>query len=336
MKWLTLTLLSIAFILVCFVPAPVITQTRERIVGQTPGEVVKVDVDLVVLDALIMQKKTSRVVGGLKQESFILSEDGVKQQITNFSQDAYPLSVLLLVDRGGCLDPFGSEVRRATMEALKRLKPEDEVALMTYHNTVELIEGFSRDRSRITAALNRVPEHDEEANHCLNLAFYKAAQYMIQASNPTGRRVIIVITGVTSNFDCDGPSGNAAMQEVFESGSVVCGLIPSSAGQRMESGIMRTATSIGGLFKAPTLRINKLAEETGGEVLDDKPENLDRAFNTLIDHLRSRYSIGFVSSNKKRDGSLRKLKLEISPAAQKSQQGKLVVRTRRTYVAPKS
>jgi VWFA-related protein len=336
MKWLTLTLLSIAFILACFVPVPVITQTRERIVGQTPGEVVKVDVDLVVLDALIMQKKTSRVVGGLKQENFILSEDGVKQQITNFSQDAYPLSVLLLVDRGGCLDPFGSDVRHATLEALKRLKPEDEVALMTYHNTAELIEGFSRDRSRIADALNRVPEHDEEADHCLNVAFYQAAQYMIKAANPAGRRVIIVITGVTSNFDCGSPSGTAAMHEVFESGSVVCGLIPSSTGQRIESGITRAATSIGGLFKVHTLRINKLAEETGGEVLDDKPENLDRAFNTLIDHLRSRYSIGFVSSNKKRDGSLRKLKLEISPAAQKSQQGKLVVRTRRSYIAPKS
>ena len=336
MKWLTLTLLSLMFILACFVPVPVATQTRERVVGQTPGDVVKVDVDLVVLDALIMQKKTSRVVGGLKRENFILSEDGVKQQITNFSQDAYPLSVLLLVDRGGCLDPFGSQVRRATTEALKRLKPEDEVALMTYHNTTELIEGFSRDRSRMAEALNRVPDHDEEANHCLNVAFYEAARYMIRASNPTGRRVIIVITGVTSNFDCDGPSGKAAMQEVFESGSVVCGLIPTSTGQRMESGIMRTATSIGGLFKAHSLKINKLAEETGGEVLDDKPENLDRAFNSLIDHLRSRYSIGFVSSNKRRDGSLRKLKLEISPAAQKSQPEKLVVKTRRSYIAPKS
>jgi VWFA-related protein len=336
MKWLTLTLLSIALVLACFVPVPVATQTRERTVGQTPGDVVKVDVDLVVLDALIMQKKTSRVVGGLKQENFILSEDGVKQQITNFSQDAYPLSVLLLVDRGGCLDPFGSDVRHATLEALKRLKPEDEVALMTYHDKTELIEGFSRDRSRIAEAMNRIPEHDEEADHCLNVAFYNAAHYMIGASNPSGRRVIIVITGVTSNFDCSGPSGNAAMQEVFESGSVVCGLIPSSTGQRIESGITRAATSIGGLFKAHTLRINKLAEETGGEVLDDKPENLDRAFNTLIDHLRSRYSLGFVSSNRKRDGSLRKLKLEISPATQKSQQGKLVVRTRRSYIAPKS
>ena len=336
MKWLTLTVLSIVFILACFVPAPVATQIRERRVGQLSDDVVKVDVDLVVLDALVMQKKTSRVVGGLKQGDFILSEDGVKQNITHFSQDAFPLSVLLLIDRGGCLDPFGAEVRHATLEALARLKPEDEVALMTYHDTAELIEGFSRDRSRIVEALNRVPEHDEQADHCLNLAFYKAAQYMSGAGNPVGRRVIIVITGVTSNFDCDGPSGTEAMHEVFESGSVVCGLIPRTAGQRMESGIMRTATSIGGLFKARSLRINKLAEETGGEVLDDKPENFDRAFNALIDHLRSRYSLGFVSSNKKRDGSLRKLKLEISTAAQKSQPGKMVVKTRRSYTAPKS
>jgi VWFA-related protein len=323
-------------ILACVTTVPVSTQTRERRVGEPLGEVVKVDVDLVVLDALVLRKKTSSIAGGLKQEDFILSEDGVKQQITHFSQGAYPLSVLLLVDRGGCMDPFGTEVRHATMEALKRLKPEDEVALMTYHNTAELIEGFSQDRSRIEEALNHIPPHDEEADHCLNLAFYKAAQYMIRAANPTGRRVIIVITGVTSNFDCDGPSGKAAMNEVFESGSVVCGLIPRSSEQRMESGIMRTATTIGGWFKAPSLRINNLAEETGGEVLDDKPENLDHTFNMLIDHLRARYSLGFVSSNKKRDGSVRKLKLEISPAAQKSQPDKLIVKTRRSYVAPKS
>jgi Ca-activated chloride channel family protein len=339
MKLFLLSLLSSLLILACVMTVPVSMQTRERRVGETQTEVVKVDVDLVVLDALVLQKKTGRIAGGMKQDDFLLSEDGVKQQITHFSQDSLPLSVLLLVDRGGCLDPFGSAVHHATLEALKRLKPEDEVALMSYHNTAELIEGFTRDRSRIEAALNRIPPHDEEANHCLNLAFYRAAQYMIAAGNPAGRRVIIVITGVTSNFDCDGPSGTSAMHEVFESGSVVCGLIPKSPEQRMESGVMRTVTSIGGIFKVPTLSINKLAEETGGEVLDDKPENLDRAFNTLIDHLRSRYSIGFVSSNKKRDGTVRKLKLEIAPAAQKSQSDKsdkLVVKTRRTYVAPKS
>ncbi|HXG67867.1 MAG TPA: hypothetical protein VNO70_22395, partial [Blastocatellia bacterium] len=51
-------------------------------------------------------------------------------------------------------------------------------------------------------------------------------------------------------------------------------------------------------------------------------------------HLRTRYSIGFVSSNTKRDGTYRKLKLEIAAPAQ-GREGKLVVKTRRGYKAAK-
>lgn len=338
MKRLATMLTAIALVLSFYASSRVVPQTRERTVTQSKTErvdTVKVDVDLIVLDALVMQKKTARVVGDLKKGDFVLSEDGVKQEITHFGQDEFPLSVLLLIDRGGCMDPFGEKVRAATLAALSRLKPQDEVALMAYHNHVDLVQGFVRDRRRIEEALDRIPPADEEADHCLNRAFYEAAQYMIQAGNPVGRRVIIVITGVTSNFDCDGPSSKEAARAIYESGSVVCGLIPSTAEQRMENGIVGMGTRIGGLFKVPTISINKLADETGGEVLDDKPEVLDRAFNTLIDHLRTRYSIGFVSSNKKRDGTVRKLKLEITPTVKKSQ-GELVVKTRRTYIAPRS
>jgi VWFA-related protein len=298
-------------------------------------EVIKTDVDLVVLDALVLQKQTGRIVGGLKPEDFTLTEDGVAQKITHFGQDRMPLSVVLLIDRGGCLDPFGENVRGAARDAVSRLKPADEVAVMAYHDSVDLVEEFTRDRRRVSDALDRVPGHDEQANHCLNRAFYEAARYMIRAGNPVGRRVIIVITGVTSNFDCPGgPSGSEAKREVFESGSVVCGLIPRSAGQRMESGMMRTATGVAKIFKVSSLRINDLAEETGGEVLNDKPENLDKTFNTLIEHLRTRYQMGYVPTNREHDGTVRKLRLKVSPAVEKSQ-GKLAVKTRRSYVAPR-
>src|SRR6266850_6255564 len=115
-------LLSLVFL---FLSLRVACQTRERRVnpsaptsnddaGRMPAlpasEVVKVDVDLVTVDALVLQKQTARVVGGLRKEDFVLFEDGAKQEITHFSQDSLPLSVLLLIDRGGCLDPFGSEV----------------------------------------------------------------------------------------------------------------------------------------------------------------------------------------------------------------------------------
>jgi Ca-activated chloride channel family protein len=301
-----------------------------------PEEVVKVDVDLVTLDALVMQKNTARIVGDLKLGDFILSEDGVKQNITHFGQDSLPLSVLLLIDRGGCLDPFGEHVYHAALDAISRLKPVDEVAVMSYHNNVELLQEFTRDRNLIKDALRRVPPHDEQADHCLNTALFNAADYMIKSGNPIGRRVVIVITGVTRNFDCqDGPSGKLAAQTIYESGAVVCGLIPKTADQRLENGIMIMATRMGKLGGAPSMDLQNLANETGGEVLQDKPENLDTTFNTLINHLRTRYNLAFVSSNRKRDGTMRKLKIDISPAAQKSQ-GKLVVKARKSYVAPRS
>jgi Ca-activated chloride channel family protein len=296
---------------------------------------VKLNVDLVLLDAQVVQRKTARIVGGLKREDFVLREDGVAQQITQFGQDSLPLSVILLVDRGGCLDPFSNQVRQATLDALERLKPTDEVALMAFADTADLIKGFRYDRRMIADALDRLPPHDENAGHCFNRAFYEAAKFMGEAGNPAGRRVIIMITGITKSFDCHpGPSGEETRNEVLESGAVVCGLVPITAEQRLENGIIGGAATVAGVFKANTLSLGQLAEETGGEIFSAKAPDLDAAFSNLIDHLRNRYTIGFVSSNTKRDGTYRKLKLEVAPAIQK-REGDVVVKTRRGYKAAK-
>ena len=168
---ISLLLLTLLLFIAGYFISPALTQTRERTVGPSRTEagakvadIIKTDVDLITVDALVLQKDTARVVGHLKQQDFLVSEDGSRQTITHFSQDNLPLSVVLLIDRGGCLDPFGSEVRRAVKDALSRLKPTDEVAVMTYHDTVELQQEFTRDRPRLERALDFVPEHDEQAN----------------------------------------------------------------------------------------------------------------------------------------------------------------------------
>src|SRR5918911_1892132 len=201
-------------------PAP----RPERPVNDS-SEAVKLAVDLVQLDAQVLHQKTGRIAGNMTKDSFALYEDGVKQTITHFSQDTLPLSVILLIDRGGCLDPFSDSVHNATMAALSRLRPQDEVALMAFHDTVNLVAGFTRDRRRIEDALHRIPPHDEQASHCFNRAFDEAANYMKHAANPDGRRVIIMLTGITVNFDCSGPTGEQARQAILESGAVVCGII---------------------------------------------------------------------------------------------------------------
>src|ERR1051325_6817072 len=305
-------------------------------------EVVKVDIDLIKIDALVLQKNTARIVGGLKNEDFLLYEDGIKQQITHFSQDELPLSVLIAIDRGpACphpLDVWSYEAHRAAREAIDRLKLVDEIAVMSFTDTTKLIQPFTRNRIQIEKALNNIPPPAKTTNvaHCFNIMFADAAEHMFKASNPAGRRVIIVITSMTSLFDCtNGPSNRAATAAIYEAGAVVCAIIPKAIIQRVENAMQTFATRVNKVVAANYMDLEYLANETGGEVLADKPKKLDTTFQTLIDPLRSRYNLAFVSTNKKRDGTTRKLKLDIDPARQKSQD-KLVIKARRSYIAPRS
>jgi hypothetical protein len=141
---------------------------------------------------------------------------------------------------------------------------------------------------------------------------------------------------MTRLFDCsNGPSSRAASAAIYESGAVVCAIIPRVLIQRVENALQITATRLNKVVAAKYMDLEYLANETGGEVLADKPEKLDTTFQTLIDHLRSRYNMAFVSTNKQRDGATRKLKLDIDPARKKSQ-GKLAIKARRSYIAPRS
>jgi VWFA-related protein len=309
---------------------------------ESPADVVKVDVDLVKIDALVLQKNTARIVGGLNKEDFLLYEDGIKQEITHFSQDELPLSVVVAIDRGpACphpIDVWSDEAHRAAREAIDRLKPVDEIAVMAFTDSAKLIQPFTRNRIMIEQALNNIPPPAKTTKvaHCFNLMFADAAEHMFKASNPAGRRVIIVITSMTRLFDCsNGPSNRVAAAAIYESGAVVCAIIPRVIIQRVENALQTVATSVNKVVAAKYMDLEYLANETGGEVLADKPKKLDTTFQTLIDHLRSRYNLAFVSSNKKRDGTTRKLKLDIDQARQKSQD-KLVIKARRSYIAPRS
>lgn len=309
---------------------------------ESSAEVVKVDVDLVKVDALVLQKNTSRIVGGLNKEDFLLYEDGIKQEITHFSQDQLPLSVVVAIDRGpACpykIDVWSDEAHRAAREAIDRLKPVDEIAVMAFTDTTKLIQPLTRNRIQIEQALNNIPPPAKTTNvaHCFNLMFAAAAKHLANASNPAGRRVIIVITSMTRLFDCtNGPSNRAATTAIYESGAVVCAIIPKVFTQRVENSLQTFATRMNKVLAAKYIDLEYLANETGGEVLADKREKLGSTFQTLIDHLRSRYNLAFVSTNKKRDGTTRKLKLDIDAVQQKSQ-GKLVIKARRSYIAPRN
>src|SRR5436190_14947345 len=93
-----------------------------------PVDVIKVDTNLVVFDAQVVDKKTKRVIGDLKKEDFELSDNGVRQQIDYFSRDELPLAIILLLDVSRSVRPIIHDVRDGALNALQRLKPDDQVA----------------------------------------------------------------------------------------------------------------------------------------------------------------------------------------------------------------
>jgi len=286
---------------------------------QSSTDVIKINTDLVVLDAQVLNKKTGRTVDDLRREDFQLYEDGVLQEISYFSQDELPLSILLLLDTSGSVRPIIEQIGEGALNALQQLKPQDEVAVMAFATYPPLIQGFSRDRQLIADKIKEASRADVGRGTFLNEALFDAASVMSDATNPSSRKVVLVIT---DNIALKGKKQEVArtMRELFESGSVVYGLI-------VRSGFGKAANILTlGLIKA----VNSYSEQTGGEVINADKSEVEAKLAESFRNLRSRYSMGFRPDDVKDTESFRRIKVKITPATIK-RRGKLVVRTKPGY-----
>lgn len=304
--------------------------------GQTPAggeQVVRLRTDLVRVDVLPVRKETGRPLAGMGREDFAVFEDGVAQTITHFSQDQLPASVLLLVDRAGCVNPFDEQIRAATIEALRRLKPEDEVAVMTFAKKVSLRQPFTRDRAAIAAQINAVEPQHESEQHYFNAAIYEAANYMSRAANPAGRRAIIVLTSLEASVDFSRTSADEALQALLESGAVVSGVLVQSLGGRIEQGIRGKPTSILRHIGLRAGSLKMFVDETGGELVGAPPGRIEATLTRLAANLSASYSLAYTPTNSARGGGRRRIRVRLSPEAEQ-REGKAVVLARRSYVIP--
>jgi len=158
-------------------------------------EAIKLSAELVALDVQIIDRKSQRPVGGLTQNDFEIYEDGVKQQIEQFSQDKLPLSVALLLDASGSMWTVLDRLRANALEALQSLKPEDEVAVIVTADDTRLIQDFTKEKFIVADALRQLDFKAFGDNGILlHDSLYRAAAQLQRSSNPADRRVIIAVT----------------------------------------------------------------------------------------------------------------------------------------------
>jgi VWFA-related protein len=299
-------------------------QTQQR----NDDQPLRLSTQLVVVDAQVINKKTGIPVNGLSERDFLLYEEGVKQQITHFSQDKLPLSIVLLLDVSGSVMPAIDRVRESGLKALNQLKPGDEIALMAFGVWSTVLQDFTKDRQSISAQMGAIAAMGPWIRNGTHIddAVYEAAKYAAKASNPESRRIILIVTDNLSNQPPTlGHSEAEALQQLHASGAVVCGLVvgdfSATVSEYRKQGLF-LKDSIGGYLA-----------ETGGILSQVDKDDITAKLARLIERLRSRYSLGYTPLSVKHDGKFHGIKLRVSPETERREGGVTIV-ARKGYYAP--
>jgi VWFA-related protein len=301
------------------------------------GEAYRVSVRLVLVDAQVINKKTRQTVGSLKKDDLEVFEDGVRQEIASFSQDELPLSVVLLFDLTDSVRPVLKPLAEGALEALQHLKPQDEVAVMVYAATAQVIQDFTTDRAQAAAAIEKASHMKSNEAAFFNEAIYQASAQLSHAASTNNRRVIIWLTDDVPNIPSEDikarygrslsgaklHSEKDALQEVWRSGTAVCTLLRRSE-------ISESEDSIGGSDKIanrmlyPPGEVYRYAQATGGQVVGSSSKKLPAKLAQLIDDLRMRYSLGYHPSAARPQGKFCTIKVKLAPELTKTHKGLLV------------
>lgn len=128
---------------------------------------ISVDTDIVSFDAVVINRKSGQIITGLKKSSFHVYEDGVKQEISNFTTPDSPITVTLLVEyskwteifgraAGGYFEPGAYEAIRPVAAFLTQfIKPPDDYAsVIAFDIRPTPITDFTNDPQRINQTIN--------------------------------------------------------------------------------------------------------------------------------------------------------------------------------------
>src|SRR5271170_3458562 len=283
------------------------------------ANVIRVDVNLVLLDATV-KTKAGKIMGDLKKEAFEVREDGVPQNIEVFSRDELPLNVALVLDLSDSIGPFLGPLRDAANIALAALKPDDEVALFTFSTEAELRVPFTKDKTEIAKQINAF-QVGGATN--INDGIFVAAKYLLNTP-PRGRRVIILISDDVGT-DAGGQGTADIVTEAIASDAVLYNLkIPGYN----PPGTLFAASMIPGL-----VNIRKVVDQSGGEIFDvPDVAHLDSVFRALIERIKTRYTIGYYTNANGANGKPHKLDVRLGASFGKKGRDYVVLAKNGYYV----
>ena len=310
--------------------------------AQENVETLRVSVRMVTVDTQVLNAKTGRAISPLEPGDFQVYEDGVQQKIISFSQDELPLSVVFLFDLTDSVRPVLKSLASGSLQALHRLRPDDEVAVMVYSASAEVLQDFTTDRQLAADAILKASKMESGEAAFFNEGIFQAAVQSAKSKIPSSRRVVLWMTDNVPNIPSEAVrqrygrslsvnqlhTKNQATTELLKAGAVVYTLLRIS--EISDQMAVRDSSSIVSGMLYPPGDVWQYSQLTGGHVIESSEKKMESMLVNWIDEIRTRYTLGYRPPPGKSKGKFCKIEVKLSPDVRK-REGKLLVEARRGY-----
>jgi VWFA-related protein len=329
---------SLGLLLILFVLAG-------QVFAQTPvdqDDVIRTETDVTNLPFTVIDQQR-RFITTLRAEDVRVLEDGVQQQLFAFQRETdRPLSLALLIDVSSSQQYTLVAEKAAARGFIERAiqSRKDQVAIVPFTGLAFLELPLTREVLKVYRVLQDIevalpayqgagrplsgiptgpglPAPPREGSTAIWDAVSLTASQVLGRTQDQRRRAIILLT--------DGLDTASRLRRSDAIESVL-------GAEAVVYVIGIGDSNFEGVNKGP---IRELAEQTGGRAFFPKKEtDLEAAFAEIERELRTQYLIAYSSTNKKRDGSYRKMTIEIiNPDLKKE---KLAIRHRPGYFAKRT
>jgi len=301
---------------------------------------IRVDSSLVRLNVGVVDLK-GRPITSLNKANFELFEDGVKQDITRLEPSTAPFSVVIILDMSGSTLGFRQVIKQSAFRFIDALSPADRVAVIEFYDKVNVRNDFTTDRNTIGNSIN-------VANGRGKTQLYKALDVALDKleKEKSRRKAIIVLT---DGIDTAVRDKDREVLEPLREDQVLTAIKPEvsdilnrvlnrSDAQGVTIYPLALPTGDPGkladptprqiaMFQAARKRLQIVADRTGGTLnAINRLEQMGLLYAQVAADLRTLYTIEYQSTNDKRDGKWRAIRIDVKNP-------ELISRTRQGYFA---
>lgn len=272
----------------------------------SPQDTLKVDTTLVTLTATVTGD-SGRQVAGLEKEDFSVFEDDVRQEVSFFTDERVPMSVGIVFDTSGSMVDKLEDVQDAVKHFIDILRPGDEIFLIQFSSRVDVVTEFTDDRRQLYRAVERL-------HAAGSTSLYDALQEAFQKlSEGRNRKKAILL--ISDGNDTSSHTTEREVKDLARKSEVLLYAVGIGHGERGSFGHAGRADA--DIVDSALLR--SFADPTGGRsvVIEGAHhvrgiDRIDQAIQGIANELTQQYSLGYYPTNAKKDGSYRRINVDVS------------------------